>query len=1138
MKKFTLSFFLTIFIAFFSQSQTIWSSGNGSSASPFLIENTENLLYLAQNVNQGEKFSNTYFKLTNDIDLGCDENNPWLPIGDSLNTFNGHFDGDNHFITNIYINDSSHDNTYTGLFGNAYNATIHNVHLKEGSIIGQRIVGGICGNISGGTEISYCSNSCYIRGIGSVGGIAGSANSSYINRCVNTGSISAPGMSGGIVGNIFFINTTALEYCINSGYIKDMNFASAGISGQTFTDVKYCISIGSIDETRSPYAVAFKIGPVSNISNCFYDNQIISFTDAANIPGLNTAQLSGSALQNKIGQNSNWVFTDGLYPRINGIENISTSIVAATPTYLYYNGSNNYDNADNVIHDFNINTGNNVIWNSSNENSLSITGENVQVICQETVNNVTLTATKDNSKKDVMLTNKKVQTYNYDTVIICSTDLPLQYNDTLLIPAGAEDFQTDITSVNANGCTHHNITFFDITSYTTDIYVDTCNYYTWNGITYTTSNNYTQQFETGSGCDSVVTLHLTVNPTYAVTDNVTICQSELPYYYAPTDTTFQVGTPTLSIIHYPLSTIHGCDSIVTLHLTVNPTYAITDNVTICQSELPYYYAPADTTFQVGTPPLSIIHYPLSTIHGCDSVITLQLTVNEKPAAPTLTTTDNTTCSETGNGSITVTSPLGNEYEYSIDGRNYQATTSFNYLQEGSYTIYIRYTETGCSNSTTVSIGTTMTYPAANITTNSPLCEGTTLILSGEGSDSGENIAYAWAGPDNFFSTLLNPTGIENATTANAGTYTLTVTNTATNCNNTAVTIVYINENSTGTDNVTICQSELPYYYAPTDTTFQVGTPTLSIIHYPLSTIHGCDSIVTLHLTVNPTYAITDNVTICQSELPYYYAPADTTFQVGTPPLSIIHYPLSTIHGCDSVITLQLTVNEKPAAPTLTTTDNTTCSETGNGSITVTSPLGNEYEYSIDGRNYQATTSFNYLQEGSYTIYIRYTETGCSNSTTVSIGTTMTYPAANITTNSPLCEGTTLTLSGEGSASGENIAYAWAGPDNFFSTLLNPTCIENTTTANAGTYTLTVTNTATNCNNTAVTTVYINENSTGTDNVTICQSELPYYYAPTDTTFQVGTPPLSIIHYPLSTIHGCDSIVTLHLTVNPTYAITD
>lgn len=42
--------------------------------------------------------------------------------------------------------------------------------------------------------------------------------------------------------------------------------------------------------------------------------------------------------------------------------------------------------------------------------------------------------------------------------------------------------------------------------------METINSYTWNGITYDASGNYQQTLETTLGCDSVVTLHLTINP--------------------------------------------------------------------------------------------------------------------------------------------------------------------------------------------------------------------------------------------------------------------------------------------------------------------------------------------------------------------------------------------------------------------------------------------------------------------------------------------------------------------------------------------------------------------------------------------------------------------------------------------------
>ncbi len=119
-----------------------------------------------------------------------------------------------------------------------------------------------------------------------------------------------------------------------------------------------------------------------------------------------------------------------------------------------------------------------------------------------------------------------------------------------------------------------------------------------------------------SGCDSVVTLHLTVNTSATAENYLTICESELPYTYG--DTVFEVGTPELSIIQYSLSTVNGCDSIVTFHLTVEPTDSTEFAVTCTDScynwnELSYCATGDYTqTFQNG--------------YGCDSVVTLHLTI--------------------------------------------------------------------------------------------------------------------------------------------------------------------------------------------------------------------------------------------------------------------------------------------------------------------------------------------------------------------------------------------------------------------------------------------------------------------------------------------------------------------------------
>jgi hypothetical protein len=68
-----------------------------------------------------------------------------------------------------------------------------------------------------------------------------------------------------------------------------------------------------------------------------------------------------------------------------------------------------------------------------------------------------------------------------------------------------------------------------------------------------------------TGCDSIVTLDLTVNPTLFGTTTAVICDHQAPFVWN--------GSPyaVSGIFVDTLISATGCDSIVTLDLTVNPT---------------------------------------------------------------------------------------------------------------------------------------------------------------------------------------------------------------------------------------------------------------------------------------------------------------------------------------------------------------------------------------------------------------------------------------------------------------------------------------------------------------------------------------------------------------------------------------
>jgi len=117
----------------------------------------------------------------------------------------------------------------------------------------------------------------------------------------------------------------------------------------------------------------------------------------------------------------------------------------------------------------------------------------------------------------------------------------------------------------------------------------------WDGRYYDASNTYTYLYHTAQGCDSLVTMHLTIYPTYNHTIEATICEGK------------------------DFHSAFGCDSTYVLYLTVYPKYETPKTVQIEEDETYNFYGTI-----LSTP--GIYTHKLYSVHGCDSVIKLTLMV--------------------------------------------------------------------------------------------------------------------------------------------------------------------------------------------------------------------------------------------------------------------------------------------------------------------------------------------------------------------------------------------------------------------------------------------------------------------------------------------------------------------------------
>jgi gliding motility-associated-like protein len=196
------------------------------------------------------------------------------------------------------------------------------------------------------------------------------------------------------------------------------------------------------------------------------------------------------------------------------------------------------------------------------------------------------------------------------------------------------------------------------------------------GVAVNTTGVYTDTLFTVHGCDSIIITHLTINPPPVTGVYDTICQGQT--YIRPSG----IQVSTAGVYVDTLSSNTGCDSVVITNLTINPISATTVLDTICQGAV-YTLQNGNTVNTPGSYPVT-----LTNRFGCDSVVTTVLTVITVTISATET---DALCNGSANGSINANAGNGvNPYNYVLSANgnaiNSNASGSFSSLQAGNYTI--------------------------------------------------------------------------------------------------------------------------------------------------------------------------------------------------------------------------------------------------------------------------------------------------------------------------------------------------------------------------------------------------------------------------------------------------------------------
>lgn len=255
------------------------SGGTGEVSSPYLISKEDDLIEFREYINSGENEGGAgkYFKLTGNIALS----QQWEPIGifhydagvNENYQFKGIFNGDNHTISGIVINDDT--GMFHGLFGYiGVNAVVKNLGV-DGNIVVDNNVGAVAGSNSG--TIENCHSSATVSGTAEVGGIVGfNNNEGTIKNCYNTGDVSGNDNDtvenvGGIAGD----NVGTIENCCNTGNITISSESGSSIGGVVGSNeqsgtIKKCCNAGTLVSPQSGGIAG--TSDASKITNCYFIN--------------------------------------------------------------------------------------------------------------------------------------------------------------------------------------------------------------------------------------------------------------------------------------------------------------------------------------------------------------------------------------------------------------------------------------------------------------------------------------------------------------------------------------------------------------------------------------------------------------------------------------------------------------------------------------------------------------------------------------------------------------------------------------------------------------------------------------------------------------------------------------------------
>jgi hypothetical protein len=391
-----------------------------------------------------------------------------------------------------------------------------------------------------------------------------------------------------------------------------------------------------------------------------------------------------------------------------------------------------------------------------------------------------------------------------------------------------------------------------------------------------------------AGCDSIVTLNLTIKNATSSTFTTSACDS---YYWPAKNKTYTSSNNTDTV---KLINAAGCDSIVTLNLTIKNSNLSTFTTSACDS---FYWAAKNKTYTTSNNTDTV---KLINAAGCDSIVTLNLTIKNATSS-------------------TFTTSACDSYYWPAKNKTYT-------ISNNTDTVKL-INAAGCDSIVTLNL------TIKNSTSS-------TFTTSACGS-------FYWAAKNKTYTTSNN-------------TDTVKLINAA-GCDSIVTLNLTIKNPTSSTFTISACGS---YYWPAKNKSYTTSNNTDTV---KLINAAGCDSIVTLNLTIKNALSSSSTFTTsaCGS---YYWAIKNKTYTISNNSDTV---KLINAAGCDSIVALSLTIYPNPI-PTIIKTGNVLSTQSYNS-----------YQWLLNGVNIIGATAQSYtvVVSGNYQVVVTDTN-NCSGASSI------------------------------------------------------------------------------------------------------------------------------------------------------------